>query len=72
MKEVIQMTKTKKRILISIAFLFTMAITAFITYHIVMHSISISISEDTAQITVFDQTDDYDYNFVNMNPTQNK
>jgi len=66
------MTKSKKRILISIAFLFTMVITAFITYRVVMHSISISISEDTAQITVFDQTDDYDYNIVNMNPTQSK
>jgi len=61
----------KKKILVVLSILLGIAIVSFSTYRITMDHISVSISEDTAQLTVYGQTDDYDYNIINMNPTQN-
>lgn len=59
----------RKPLVITLSILILMALTAFTAYRITMDNISVSISEDTARLTVYGQSDDYDYNEVNMNPT---
>lgn len=60
----------RKPLIIIIAALILITITAYATYRITMNNISVSISEDTARLTIFNQSHDYDYDTINMNPTQ--
>lgn len=63
------MSRSKKIIIGILLALMLIVATAFTTYRVIIHNISIGVSEDTARVTVFGQSDDYDYDFVDMNPT---
>ena len=44
----------------------------YASYCYTMNHITVGVSEDTARLTVYGQSKDYDYKEVDMNPTQGK
>lgn len=62
-------TKSIRKVLtIILSALILITITAYATYRYTMDNINISISDDTARLTVYGQSDDYNYTDVDMNP----
>lgn len=48
-----------KKVFIALAAVLLVLLTAFATYRIIMHNVQIEVSEGSAYLTVFGQTDFY-------------
>jgi len=58
----------KRKLIKSVAFTLILAVAILATWRITILTLSVSITDDSAYITSFGQTDNYDYTYDNDNP----